>query len=341
MHEQGSQEWLDARKNKLTASTIAVLEGMYPNLSKEKFVRQKVRDICDCESEFKMVPAVQHGQDMEDYARAYYEYHTGSEVFETGLITHPKYEFIAASPDGLIGASGLLEIKCPYPQYTKKPYSIHDPKKSMYLWQVYMQMECLGEYIEWCDFLCYLSESAVSVPQVKIERVKRQRGWLEQDVDGKHLPVPAAGTVSRISLYEAWWEHIQTIANDEDLRQEYIKPASDDVKVVEATKEFSELAFCQTRLAELQTTLSEELDEIDHLKSKSNDLKKVIADNYNCSVNYGPVTVQLINRTPTIDYRKAYEYLGGDQAVLDRGESPDSFRRETNTRQINIKYGDA
>jgi len=227
VHEQGSQEWLDERKNKLTASTIAVLEDKHPHLTKEKFVRQKVRDICGCENEFEIVPAMEHGTAMEPVARDYLEYLRGYEVEETGLVVHPEYPFIAASPDGLVGLSGCIEIKCPYPKYNKEPYSIFDEKKAMYLWQVYLQMECLD--VDWCDFICYLADNEAATPKVKVERVDRVKGWLTENVPGKLLPEPAAGTVQRISLYEAWFDHIQTIAADEELRQDYIKPAQDDV----------------------------------------------------------------------------------------------------------------
>ena len=337
MHEQGSQEWLDERKNKLTASTIAVLEDKHPHLTKEKFVRQKVRDICGCENEFEIVPAMEHGTAMEPVARDYLEYLRGYEVEETGLVVHPEYPFIAASPDGLVGLSGCIEIKCPYPKYNKEPYSIFDDKKAMYLWQVYLQMECLD--VDWCDFICYLADNEAATPKVKVERVDRVKGWLTENVPGKLMPEPSAGTVQRISLYEAWFDHIQTIAADEELRQDYIKPAQDDVMKVKPTKEMEELSFLQRRLAELQETYRDDLEEIAAIKKKSDALKKSIADQYQCSVTDGLVTVQLINRTPTIDYRKAYEFLGGDQAVLDRGGSPEAFRRENNNRQINIKYG--
>ena len=35
-------------------------------------------------------------------------------VDQAGLIQHPEYEFLAASPDGLIDNDGVLEIKCPF-----------------------------------------------------------------------------------------------------------------------------------------------------------------------------------------------------------------------------------
>ena len=129
------------------------------------------------------------------------------------------------------------------------------------------------------------------------------------------------------------------IAEDEDLRQEFLEPAQGEVVTVQPTQEMEELSELQQRLAYLEEAHRDDLEEIAAIKKKSDSLKKSIADHYNCSVTDGKVTIQLINRTPTIDYRKAYEYLGGDQAVLDRGGSPESFRRENNNRQINIKYG--
>lgn len=329
--------WLEERKPYITATGCSSLEGNNPYETAQEYLRKKVRDLCGKPSEFVMSPAVQHGADMENIARDYYEYHTGNEVTETGLIVHPKHQFLAASPDGLIGLDGCIEIKCPYPKYNKEPYSVFDEKKKMYLWQVYVQMECLDA--SWCDFFCYLAKDDVSPPKFVLERVQRIDGWLYEPVPGKLLPEPAAGTVQRISLYEAWYEHMHMIAQDEELRQEFLEPAQDEVITVQPTKEMEELSALQQRLADLEETHRDDLEEIAEIKKKSDVLKKSIADQYNCSVTDGFVTVRLINRTPTIDYRKAYEYLGGDQAVLDRGGSPESFRRVNNTRQINIKYG--
>jgi len=329
--------WLEERKPYITATGCASIEGNNPYETSQEYLRKKVRDLCGEPSEFVMSPAVQHGAEMENVARDYYEYHTGAEVTETGLIVHPTHSFLAASPDGLIGLDGCIEIKCPYPKYNKKPYSVFDEKKKMYLWQVYVQMECLD--VSWCDFLCYLAKDEVTAPDFILERVKRIDGWLYEQVPGKLLPEPAAGTVQRISLYEAWYEHMHMIAQDEELRQKFLEPEQGEVITVQPTKEMEELSALQQRLADLEETHRDDLDEIAEIKKKSDELKKSIADQYQCSVTDGFVTVQLINRTPTIDYRKAYEYLGGDQAVLDRGGSPESFRRVNNTRQINIKYG--
>ena len=237
----------------------------------------------------------------------------------------------------MIGLDGCIEIKCPYPKYNKKPYSVFDEKKKMYLWQVYVQMECLDA--SWCDFFATSQRTTCHAPRVCARESAAHRWLADEQVPGKLLPEPTAGTVQRISLYEAWYEHMHMIAEDEELRQEFLEPAQDEVVTVQPTKEMEELSALQQRLAELEETHRDDLEEIAAIKKKSDVLKKSIADQYNCSVTDGKVTIQLINRTPTIDYRKAYEYLGGDQAVLDRGGSPESFRRVNNTRQINIKYG--
>lgn len=57
--------------------------------------------------------AMQWGNDNESFARGAYEVMTGSLVIETEFIQHPERPYTGASPDGLIGDEGLIEIKCP------------------------------------------------------------------------------------------------------------------------------------------------------------------------------------------------------------------------------------
>lgn len=50
---------------------------------------------------------------MEGFAREAYELETGNVVQQVGFITHPDFPSVGASPDGLIGTDGGLELKCP------------------------------------------------------------------------------------------------------------------------------------------------------------------------------------------------------------------------------------
>ena len=57
--------------------------------------------------------ALQWGTDVEPYAREAYELETGEIVTESGFIKHPVFWFAGCSPDGLVGADGGIEMKCP------------------------------------------------------------------------------------------------------------------------------------------------------------------------------------------------------------------------------------
>jgi YqaJ-like viral recombinase domain len=74
------------------------------------------------------------------------------DVTEVGFIDHPEIAMTGASPDGLVGESGLVEIKCPNTAThldTLLGGSVHEK----YLTQMYWQMACTG--CDWCDFVSY------------------------------------------------------------------------------------------------------------------------------------------------------------------------------------------
>lgn len=117
MMEQQTDEWFKARLGKVTASRI------YDVLSKTKSGYSATRKnymaqlICERltgtrEEGFKTA-AMQRGNDIEPKARARYMLETGELVEETGFINHPTINMSGASPDGLVGEDGLIEIKCP------------------------------------------------------------------------------------------------------------------------------------------------------------------------------------------------------------------------------------
>jgi len=336
---QGSPEWHAARAGKIKASVCAAFEGKHPYMKSEDLVRQEVRALAGAESEFKMVPAVAHGQMMEDHARIFLEELQGYTVEETGLVVHRDYDFLAASPDGLVGIDGCIEIKCPFPPWTKAPYSIFDKKRSMYLIQVYMQMEVLDA--EWCDFICYLAKNETAEPQYTLERVERKQDFLTEPLSRKYLPQPAKGTISRLDLYHCWHKWIQEQHRDEVTRAVHINPIkSDEPEVIKHDEELNRLTAMQDRIAEIKSRIGDDLETLDVLGKTSESLKKDIATRYEGSVSNGRTTVKVIMKNPPIDYRKAFEFLGGEDEVLNKDESIDSFRRTTGAMQVQIQHGD-
>lgn len=57
--------------------------------------------------------ATKWGEEVEPFAREAVEIATGYIISPGGFFTHPRYDFLGASPDGLIGTDGGYESKCP------------------------------------------------------------------------------------------------------------------------------------------------------------------------------------------------------------------------------------
>jgi len=96
--------------------------------------------------------AMQWGTQTEPEARMAYEAHTGVIVNETGFIKHPSIAWCGASPDGLIGDDGMLELKCPE-STTHLEWMEHGKAPSKHLPQIQGQMAVTGR--RWVDFASY------------------------------------------------------------------------------------------------------------------------------------------------------------------------------------------
>ena len=110
--EQRSQEWFEARRGRITASSVGAILGNSPNATRADVMRRMVREWHGAENEFTGNIATEYGQRNEAGALAEYMMDTGNKVEAVGFIT--REDWAGASPDGLIGADGLLEIKCPF-----------------------------------------------------------------------------------------------------------------------------------------------------------------------------------------------------------------------------------
>ena len=115
--EQRTDEWFAARLGKVTASRVADVMARTKtgySASRENYMAQLVVErITGERAESYNNAAMQWGTDQEPFARAAYEAHTGQMVEEVAFVPHPMIDGAGASPDGLVGADGLCEIKCP------------------------------------------------------------------------------------------------------------------------------------------------------------------------------------------------------------------------------------
>lgn len=156
--DQRTDAWYAARCGSLGASAIAdalskLKDGKTPastsvNL-RAKLVVERLTGVQ--EDGFKSA-AMQFGIDNEDAARIAYEAHTGEFVTQVGLYRHPTIEGTHASPDGLVGDDGLVEIKCPN-SATHIATLKSEKIATQYLYQMQWQMACTDR--QWCDFVSY------------------------------------------------------------------------------------------------------------------------------------------------------------------------------------------
>jgi putative phage-type endonuclease len=156
MIEQGTPEWFAQRIGKVTASRIADIMAKTKtgvSASRGNYLAQLVAERLTGQSAdtFKS-GAMQHGTETEPQARMVYEAETGQIVTEVAMINHPTIEMSGASPDGLVGTDGLVEIKCPNTS-THIASLMADKAPSGYMAQMQWQMACTGR--AWCDFVSF------------------------------------------------------------------------------------------------------------------------------------------------------------------------------------------
>ena len=176
MFDQGSQAWLESRMGKVTASALSNVMMAKTAAGYQNYMAQLICERLTGEpvETFKSA-AMEHGTETEPQARAFYELETGNEVVECGFIPHPTLANSGASPDGLIGDDGGLEIKAPQPAKHIKNLMGGTIDKA-YMLQMQWQMECTGR--EWCDFVSF-NPSFPAHLQLHVQKVKRDQEMIE------------------------------------------------------------------------------------------------------------------------------------------------------------------
>jgi putative phage-type endonuclease len=171
--DQRTPEWFAARAGKVTASRIADVMAKTKTgwgASRGDYLSQLVRErmLGQCEQGFTNA-AMQWGTDQEPNARDCYAFANDVSVVEEGFVLHPTIAMAGASPDGLVGDDGMVEIKCPNPA-THQATLLGAPIADKYMKQMQFQMACTGR--QWCDFVSYDPRWPVEM-QLHVTRVPR------------------------------------------------------------------------------------------------------------------------------------------------------------------------
>ena len=167
---QRSEEWLELRKNVLTASDVPTAIGDNPYQKPFDLLLKK----CGKGEPFNGNIFTEHGNKYEDEARILYEERHNEKVHEIGLYIHPEIKWLGGSPDGITESGKLVEIKCPLRREIKDEVPIH------YMGQIQMCMEILD--LESCDFIQYKPEEITwpKPAEFMLTHVKRDREWFKE-----------------------------------------------------------------------------------------------------------------------------------------------------------------
>ena len=177
--EQGTDEWLAARLGIPSASMygkIITTQGKWSTQA-DSYINQLVAEVLTGER----TPVYQNehmtrGTELEPEARRMYEFISDNKVDEVGFCMHDTLE-AGASPDGLIGDDGGLEIKCPAAS-THVEYLRGDTLPSKYKQQVMGCLWITGR--EWWDFMSYYPNMKPLI--VRVERDEEYIAELEKCV---------------------------------------------------------------------------------------------------------------------------------------------------------------
>lgn len=177
--EQRSSEWFAARTGKVTASRVADIVAKTKSGYSTSRANYMAELLCErltgtVGETFKTF-AMEWGITTEPLALAAYEAAKGVLVETVGFIPHSVIPMSGASPDGMVGDDGLLEIKCPNTStHLETLLSGNIPTK--YVAQMQWQMACTGR--QWCDFVSFDPRVPVTM-QMFLDRLPRDEDYIK------------------------------------------------------------------------------------------------------------------------------------------------------------------
>lgn len=174
--QQGSPEWFAERCGRATASRFGDVLAVIKSGEAADRKNYKAQLVCErmtgvpAES-FESAP-MRWGTETEPFARIAYEATTGNIVQEVGFIRHPTL-MAGASPDGLIGEDGAVEIKCPNSATHIETILKGMPAK--HTAQIQGQLWISGR--KWADFVSYDPRLPERL-QLYVQRVERDESFI-------------------------------------------------------------------------------------------------------------------------------------------------------------------
>lgn len=153
---QNTPDWFSLRLGQVTGSRVADIVARTKtgySTSRANYLAQLVSERLTGQTSESFASApMQWGIDHEAEARRAYAFRCDRQVALTGFVQHPTIKMAGASPDGLVGSDGLVELKCPNTA-THIETLVTGAIPARYETQMLWQLACTGR--DWCDFVSY------------------------------------------------------------------------------------------------------------------------------------------------------------------------------------------
>lgn len=172
--QQHSAEWWAIRCGKVTASRIGDIMARTQRgahtAARGHYLKEKVAErIIGRPRDRKKVASLDARLDLEPDARAAYEFYNDCVVDVVGFIEHPRIPNAGASPDGLVGDDGGIEIKaCDAEMHIEIVTA--DAINPDYIYQCHFNMACTER--SWWDFTAFNPEMPEEL-KLHVKRIAR------------------------------------------------------------------------------------------------------------------------------------------------------------------------
>lgn len=165
---QGSDEWFEARRGKITASM------MHSVLNNHKSYVLQLRDELAGKPISKVSTlAMNRGKKLEPRAIALYELLKFRDVEPSPFVVDKEFDFLGGSPDGIVNDDGIIEVKCPVDLPVHLVADLGVPKEHMP--QIQTNLRVTGR--QWCDFISFHPDAPIN-QQLITKRVERDEKYI-------------------------------------------------------------------------------------------------------------------------------------------------------------------
>lgn len=169
--EQGSPEWHEARKGRITASNIKLIM----NGQRSTWFRY-MEQLRGEGGRYRGNYAMDRGKRLEKAAVSRYELqYPELDVQTIGFAVHDYYDFLGASPDALVGMDGGVEVKCPLNHqkhldcFTLGMHQDHMPQVQANIWICERS---------WWDFISFDPRTEDVSKRLYVQRIPRDERYI-------------------------------------------------------------------------------------------------------------------------------------------------------------------